>query len=429
MKVSHIVDVAKKMIRKASASNSPGLPSILRLDMALPARTPSEDMGDTRVEALELYPRVLHTVRAPGISDLKNTIVLGIDSSSRIVDTPSATIIVASVSVTSNKPLHNGFLSSGDWPPLYERSIPGLREPFITVIPHSDDYVIDGDDSVTNRNPAGIEYTEDYNLFQAMDEARVRLENKALLALADTLSSHKTRGELVVLVDGPLYLVTGALTRPGIPQEYRTAWMHLYRERLKAVSMLEEAGARVYGVVKRIEMARLLHRDPTLEGLIRRCLGESRYTDKLVLYKSLEKPACRKPIPPNGMYALASSPLKVEYQGLEAEKVAQYVVIPQPRWAPNSHASRYYRVEESYSSWEERGRRWNAYKSPAAGLLLDSVARGSLEPLTIACSDRRAKSITAYLKQVMITEAARRNVPISYSNELEVYQAWARVGA
>lgn len=425
MKTSHIIEIARKTIKQASKSKNQTLPSILRLDEAILARTPSDDIGETKVEAVELYPRILQSIKAPGDKKLRDTIIIGVDSSSRLIDTPTASIIVASVSVSSSK-----IPGLGDWPPLFGREIPGIEEPFITILPTSDDYEVDDYDYITTSNPAGIKYHRDYSVYQALDEARIRLENKSLEKIADILEESKPNRDVLILIDGPLYLVTGAITRPGVPFEYKRAWEHLSTQRIRIVSRLEASGARVYGIVKRIERASLLQKDPNLDTRIRNCIGEGRYNDKLVLYRSLENRLCTKITPPNGGgYALTSSSLKIEYTGHSASKIAQYVVIPQPRWTPNPYASRYYRVEESYDSWNENEGRWHNYRSPAAGLLLDSVSRGTTEPVTIKYSDRRAKEITAYLKTIIVMEAARNNVPISYSNEIEVYQLWARVGA
>lgn len=425
MRISHIIEIARKTIKQAAKNKSPAPPSILRLDEALIARTPSEDMGETKVEAIELYPRILQSIKAPGGESLKDTVIIGMDSSSRLIDTPTASIIVASVSISSNKKP-----GLGDWPPLYGNGIPGFDEPFISILPTSEDYYVEDHEFVTTTNPAGIEYHGDYSVYQALDEARVRLENRALEVIADILEDARPRSDVLILIDGPLYLVTGAITRPGVPYEYKKAWERLSMQRIKAVSRLESAGARVYGIVKRIERASLLQRDPNLDSRIRNCIGEARYNDKLVLYRSLERRLCVRITPPNGGgYALTTSSLRVEYTGQNNSKVAQYVVIPQPRWTPNPYASRYYRVEESYESWLEHEGRWRSYRSPVAGILLDSISRGTTEPVTIKYSDRRAKEITSYLKTIMIMEAARNNIPISYSNEIEVRQLWARVGA
>lgn len=422
MKSSHIIKLAREAIRNAAKTSNRTVHSVMRLDDALLARTPSDDIGETSVEAVEVYPRILQTIKAPSRESSRNTIVLGIDSSSRVIDVPGASIIVGAVSISSNrKP------SLGDWPPLFDNPIPGLNEPFITILPNTDEYRVEENDYVTTKNPAGVNYNGDYSIYQALDEARVRLENKTMMKLAEVLAEAKLKADVIVLVDGPLYLVTGAITRPGVPYEYRVAWKHLYWERIKAVEMLEKADARVYGIVKRIERATLMQRDPRLDSRIKSCIGDAQYNDKLILYRSLERPPCRRIAPPNGGYALVSSYLKVRYNGVGAEKVAQYVVVPQPRWTPNPHASKYYRVEESYSAWRENNGYWKEYRSPASGLLLDSVTRGSSHPVTITYSDRRAKEITSYLKSIMIMEAAKSQIPISYSNEIEVTQIWARV--
>ena len=424
MKTSHIIDIARKTIKRAAKKPAYTAPSVLRLDEALLARATSEELGEVSVDTLLLYPRVLQAVKAPGPRDYRDTLVIGVDSSSRQIDIPQESIVVASVSVSSNSTP-----SLGDWPPLYGRALEGLEEPFIYVLPSSDDVDEPVEDYVTMSNPAGARYDESYSVYQAMDEARVNLENKALKALTGYVEEQARRRDVVVLIDGPLYLVTGALTSPGVRYEYRMAWEALLKERIEAVKRLERAGAMVYGVVKRIDRARLLSMNPAVDGRVRSCIGDSSYSDKLALYRALARPPCTRYTGNGGGYALASSLLAVSYNGLGIGKAVQYTVLPVPRWRPSPHASRYYRVEESLEAWRSRGGRWRGYTSPAYAILLDSLSRGSLAPVTISHSDRRAKEITAYLKAIISFEAARNNIPISYSTEIEVNMLWARIAA
>ncbi len=418
MELARLVGLARKVIESQKPrTGKPQIQSILRLEELLNLRTPSEDLGGIEAEILEVYPRFLNALRSPRPADLDGKIIIGVDSSSRPVELSTATLIVSSVSVSSNVRSMNW-----DWPQLYSDRGPVLDEPIIRVLPNSDEEPIIDDPMATSMNPAGKPYDPDYSQYQALDEARVSIENKALHALADILEGYSKGREAIVLVDGPIYLVPGVLAH-GNGGVYVEAWRKLLEDRVSAVKRLLDAGARVYGIVKRIEKARIIERT-SLPSSYTRCLGSPKgFTDRSLIYRAIESSCYRL----TGMgRVLASPPVKVRSPG-SIVKTIQYLVIPQPWHRPNPHASRYYRVEEPLEQWIQTDGRLDGYKSPVAGALMDSIARGSLEPVTIVWSDRRAKASTNYLRELLLRMATRMGVPLSYSEEHEeVVAVWQR---
>jgi len=419
MSLLSLVEVAAGIARMVNHGGNGGGPSLLRLSDALESRTPLEDLGEgLAVETLEWSSRLLHPTRVPSRD---GRLIIGVDSSARAVETPGANIIVAAVSVSSSvRPV------LGDWPPVFGPPMPGVEEPFLYVLPFGeagDGVPLEGA-GVEYRNPAGYPYGPDYSLEQAKDEVRVRLENAALRSLLEAAREGGVPEGAVVLVDGPLYLVAGALARPGVPVEYRAAWEVLLQERIRLVRGLEEAGVRVVGVVKRIDRARLLEKNPRLRKLATACVGEERFTDKMALYRALGAAHCSRRVP-NRVYT--TPPLLVRSLA-GAEKVAQYLVVPYSRIRHTPEASVYLRAEESMEAY--RGDRARGVRGPAHYVLLDSVARGSLEPVTVKLSDQRAKEATMGLRQLVVLGALRGRVPVSYSTEVEVAAGWrAKAGA
>jgi len=413
-----LVEVAAGIARMVNQAGGVGGPSLLRLSDALESRTPLEDLGEgLAVEVLEWSSRLLHPSRVPRGG---GGIVVGVDSSARAVETPGANIIVGAVSVSSSvRPV------LGDWPPVFGPPLPMVDEPFIYVLPYGDpEPGWDAGVGVEARNPAGYPYGPDYSLEQAKDEVRVRLENAALASLLEAAREGVLGEGSVVLVDGPLFLVAGALARPGVPVEYRAAWERLLEDRVRLVRGLERLGVRVVGVVKRIDRARLFEGNPRLRGLAASCVGEERFTDKMVLYRALDAPHCSRRVPGR---VYTSPPLLVRSLA-GAEKVAQYLVVPVSRIRHTPEAAVYLRAEESLEAW--RADREAGVRGPVHHVLLDSVVRGSLEPVTVKLSDQRAKEATMGLRQLVVLGALRGRVPVSYASEVEVAADWrARAGA
>ncbi len=422
MRLSRLVGLARKVV-EAQKNNeaAPQGPSILRLDDLLELRAPAEDLGNVESTLLEYYPKILLPITPPKPEDSQSRVIIGVDSSSRLVELQSATLVVSAVSVSSNK---RGL--SWDWPPVFNGVGPSLDEPVVRILPNDDSQVEVDDSLATSVNPAGYRYDPDYNQYQAMDEARVSAENRALEALAEILESKPWSSRTIILVDGPVFLVPGVLGSGQGRLEYVEAWRRLLRERVRVIERLASTGARVYGVVKRIEKARILGR-ARLPGGYKRCLGDTSGRSDLSLLSRALSARCYQSSQRGK--PLASPPALVRSRG-GPSKVAQYVILPQPWHLPKPGASAYYRVEEPYGQWSSSGGRLDGYRSPVVGVLFDSIARGSLEPVTIRWSDRRAREATRYLRSLLLRMALREGVPVTYGEMVEeAVEAWQRAVA
>ncbi|MCE4598782.1 MAG: DNA double-strand break repair nuclease NurA [Desulfurococcales archaeon] len=401
-----IVEASKALERLHSNGKPVNASRILRLDDVIQLREPMEDKGSIIAEiygyqSKPLSPRLAVPPR------LKARIThIGVDSSSRKLETPLVTVLIGSVSASSSSQVE-----LLDLPPLYSYNSINIDEywitdhPFIITIPS-----IPG--VLEYRNPAGHLYDEGYSEAQAMDELRVSLENTMLNILAGT-----NLEDTVVMIDGPLYLVPGALTDVQSPRKYRDAWEKLLNDRINAVRKLEERGVPVIGVVKRIEGSRILLKTVGLEDRIRECLGEvGGIGDKMILY--MLQGSCSRIIPGR---ILATPRIKVRFPVIGLEKIVEYLVVPPGKWQYAPELSRVYRIEYSQLTLgllEDMG------LQPHHVFSLDSIYRGSLAPVTIQLSDRRARSITLALKRLIASEAMHRSIPLSYDTLAEVEAEW-----
>ncbi len=349
-----------------------------------------------QIPPLEDYPaggRVrVHTLRKP-ITQAKplprkkpaGLNVYAIDSSSRGLQAPGAYALVSAVSISAwrpplvydNPPVYSYPWEPEEEPPAFAETIPGSR-------------------------PQG------YSPEAALDEARVKQENWALAALAE----HLDQGS-IVLVDGPVFLIPSPHHLRQLPQAYRDNWLRLLEARAMAVRSLEDRGVPVIGVVKRIEHSRLIERTQELLALASRCLGEEWTGPDSLALDTLLRCTARKP----GRVYLTPR-LQVDVEGIEGwgtGKIVEYMVVPRGRW--QTGPARAYRLEytgRSLELLEELG------LQPHHVIALDSLARGSLEPLTIAHSDRRAKNITRALSLHLYHELRAQGIPVSYSSIMQM---------
>ena len=334
----------------------------------------------------------IHTIRKP-ITQAKplprkrpgNLNIYAVDSSSRGLQAPGAYALISAVSISAwhpplvydNPPVYTYRWEPEEEPPAFAETIPGSR-------------------------PQG------YSPEAALDEARVKQENWALNALVD----HLEEGS-IVLVDGPIFLIPAPSHLRQLPQAYRDNWLRLLEARAITVRSLEERGIPVIGVVKRIEHSRLIERTSELLRLAGHCLGEEWTGPDSLALDTLLRCTTRKP----GRVYLTPR-LQVDVEGIEGwgtGKLVEYMVVPRGRW--QTGPARAYRLEytgRSLELLEELG------LQPHHVIALDSLARGSLEPLTIAHSDRRAKNITRALSLHLYHELRAQGIPVSYSSIMQM---------
>jgi len=391
-----------------------GGPSVLRLSDALEARMPVEESGLAESEVYEYQSKPLSPRNPFPSRPCNNMEFIGLDSSSRRLDAPQASIVVAAVSVSW------GAFELLDWPPVYEslsEERPG--PPFIRILPNSEmSYKQSLPSWIDLKNPAGFPYDRDYSVVQAMDEARVVLENWALEdPILSTIKSMRGK-RVVVMVDGPLYLVPGALAGIGAPEKYVEAWRFLLLSRIEAVKALEEEGVPVIGVVKRLSRSRILSRTPQISSAISRCLGVRDFSDENALYL-LYRSSCVKRRP-GFLYKTPKIKVRGVAEG-EADKIVEYLILPPGRLQESSGMARMVRIEYS-----ERGldimRSWGL--EPYQVYSMASLASESLLPISIQASDRRAKMITKVLKHLMSSLLISRGTILDYEDLGEVEVRW-----
>jgi len=381
-------------------------PSLLRLSDLVQVRAPLEDLGAPGARVYEAAPTLL-APRRPLPARLRvRPWFVGIDSGSRGVETPLAGIAIAAVSVSLSAPLE-----LFDWPPIH----PGLEPPrwgppFVRILPNWEGWDPPLPPGAASVNPAGERYGPEYSMAQALDEARVSLENWALSVLPEAVEGGP--GGLVVLVDGPLYLVPGALANSGAPRVYREAWERLLGERVEAVRRLEALGVPVIGVVKRVSRSRILSRAQGLGDLVESCVGPGDHGDEMVVYRAYA--SCARRIPGR----IYRTPIvRVDPPGIGAPKLVEYLAIPPGRWQSGPEGVRITRLE-----YTERGLallREELGLEPYQLYSLSSIASGSLLPLVLLASDRRSRTIARALARFLRRELARRGVPLSYETVVE----------
>lgn len=391
-------------------------PSILRLDDLAGLRAPAEDLGMVDAFIYESSPRPVRAVNPlppRGLRVFEQDIdFLGVDSSARHVETATAGIVVAAVSVSGHGPVERA-----DWPPVYEYTAPvPPGPPFIRVLPNTSSPPLpEPPPGVTLRNPAGLPYDRDYSMAQAMDEARVELENWAI-SLAPSLKRGPSK--LVLFVDGPLFTVPGALAEPGAPTAVKEAWRILLSRRVEAVRRVEEAGGVVIGVVKRLSRSRILSKAVRDGG----CVPAEDQTDEFYMLRAIAS-RCSKWLPGQVYKSLKVAVKHSSLPGVPL-KIVEYLALPPGAWHGGPRGLLLVRLEYTEESLR-RLRSWGL--EPVNAYSLASIALGSRLPLPLLASDRRARSISGALRRLIAVESIRLGVPLDYESLVEeAGEKWRR---
>jgi len=402
MRLTLVLEELARAVARASTATPKPVRSVLRLEDVVARSLAEEEPGLSLVEVYEDQGRMLRAVK-PGSRRARPRLVVGVDSSSRHLEAPAADLVVAAVYAAGWR----GVMAR--WP--REALEPGAP-PFILMLRNTPDAEPPPGLPVASRNPAGYEYGEAYSIHQALDEARVQLENWMLERLAGELEAGS-----VVLVDGSLYNVTvGFLKGSGAVGE---AWRELVRRRIRAVEKLESRGVAVVGVVKRIERSRLLAASERVRRLAAAC-GVALHReagDRVALNQAVTGCPTWKP-----GALLASPKLLVRNPPAGPERIAEYLVVPPGRYQRGPAGARMYRLEYTVRSLEML-RSWGL--EPVDAVALDSVARGSLEPVSIAWCDRASRRASESLRRFLAYRLLGSGASLGYSTGLEVrWSGW-----
>ena len=355
-----------------------------------------EEASSGPVDMYEQASRPLIPRSPPPRESLRGLVHIGVDSSSRLVSTPAADVVISALSVSGPGPVE-----LCDRPPLYPNaSCPGAgAPPYVYVVPHGDVEVPEAEGvTVVSAEPSQLSGAF---ISGVMDYARLSLEAWALRGPAAWASSAYASAlrRPVVLLDGPIFIAAGK----GVPSPMEA--------RARAVEALESVGVPVVGVVKRVERSYLLSSSPRFVALAERCGARATDVTDTMLLQQLASSGCPGVVPGR---AYATPKVVVREGGLT--KIVEYVVmVPGPLQRPGVR-SRVYRLEYSERTLrilEEMG------LDPLQAFLADTLLRQSLEPVSIAASDRRSKMITSALKGLLAKAILGLGGRLGYETEVE----------
>jgi hypothetical protein len=400
--LSRVVEVIR---RASSASSTYASRSVLRLDDVIWVREPVEDSGEFSASLMEYSSRLL-IARRPYRDGVMFTPV-GVDSSSRHVETPVADVVVGAVAAISSL----GSIAF-EWPSLGPLRYTGKLHPVFYILSNAGVQFSLEDPLVSTVNPSDRPFDISYSVGEACDEMRVSLENWVLEVLGELLEAQVNP---VVMVDGPLYVVAKALTRDVQPW-IRDVWVKLLEGRVKAIRGLESRGVPVIGVVKRVEKSTILSRTRGLEGV----RGDVVEGDKSVILRAMTMLGDRVP---GRIYVTPRIIVRTpQLPGIGVlEKVVQYIVIPPGKFQLSPPLVRVYRLEytlKTLSILQGMG------LEPDAVIGGDSVGRGALEPLSIRLSDLRSSFLSHALKKALLMNIISVGAPLSYWSLREAEISW-----
>ncbi|MGC9071863.1 MAG: DNA double-strand break repair nuclease NurA [Acidilobus sp.] len=372
-----------------------GRPSYVLLRLADVIGLGEEGAGGP-VDLYEQASRPLIPRSAPQRERLRGLVHVGVDSSSRAITTPAADVAVSAVSVSGPGPVE-----LCDYPSLYPRlSCGGGGEPpFFYLIPHGELNLPENPGiTVVSAEPSQLSPSF---VSGVMDYARLSLETWALMgsSLLAARAYESIGRRPVVLLDGPTFISHGR----GVPGPMEV--------RHRAVSRLESEGIPVIGVVKRVERSYILSSSPRFVTLAERCGVRATDVADTMILQQLASSGCSGVVPGR---VYATPRVLVRADGLS--KLVEYVVmVPSPLHRPGVR-SRVYRLEYGEGTLallREAG------LEPIEAFLADTVLRQSLEPVTIAASDRRAKMITNALKGLLAKSVLGMGGRVGYETEVE----------
>ncbi|GBF09879.1 hypothetical protein apy_16040 [Aeropyrum pernix] len=387
--VSEIASTVTGKLGEARLSNRP----LSLEDLMIISEEGIEDVENVVIEEYYSYP--LKTIKIKEAGSLGD--VYAIDSSSRTVETPLHLILIGAVSLSSRlKRLEADY-------PSFEKPLVSLNiRPYL---------VLDRLNLASEPDPhLGDAYS---------DILRFSLENAMLSYLLERLIEDRYPEDYAsaVIIDGPILngsILAKLSTRIG------DVWSELYRERQRIITSIEALGVPVIGYVKRIEASTLLSRANAYLELLEDCLGFAPRASDSAIIEAAVGYGCHKWRPG---YALKSLLSRVVY-GNGDEKLFEYLILPGGRYQLFSPKRRVYRIEYTRHSLrllESYGLR------PYHIVLSETLLRESLEPVTLARSDRRARSISMALKRIVLSGLKSKGARVSYSMLFEGGVWWRTV--
>ncbi|RLG84341.1 MAG: hypothetical protein DRO40_01505 [Thermoprotei archaeon] len=372
----------------------------------------------------------------------KEHVIIGVDGSSRVVDTPYMFIGIASVTACSR--ILGEVL---DHPPLPAKYIlPPLRIPFIAISPDTVEIEdkLKGIGEIITHSPAGVPYTPDYNKSLILDELRTSLETKMIIHIGlnnKILMKYVREKELVILLDGPIYPVPNLFKQhynllhtrtpgKGKLDDYIASWREILIQRFYAIKLLEENNIPVLGVVKRLESSRLLiasnYKSLLLEqGISLGDLGNDQALINMVIRYLISNDVLKQPYKPmiiGPIIIPAESTYINHYIHEVPDKIAYYVIIPFHKYGEERIHYSVFRIETTKRSSKiinDAG--MNAYDIA----IHDSLFYGTTLPSSILIADKRSKVLSRSFANILARDLEARGIPLTYDTirTIEAYRS------
>lgn len=350
-------------------------------------------------------------------------VVIGLDSSTRMISTPFLSIAVVAATVYSRilgelydvPPLMPSYPLNIDPPPSI--AVLGVRQPW-----HEE-----GLEGVVTRSPAGVPYDKSYNRFILLDELRTTTETYLLQGLIGNMGKLSLRGRRpFIFIDGPVYhtplllrqhyglIKSGGRSR-GRLDEYVESWRVMLSNRVRALREGIDKGIPIAGVVKRLEKSSLLPGCGEYHDVLRRNGldfpipdNDQAFIDVLITW-AMRRRLIGYPLKPLliGPFRIEpSASLISEYVEDAPVKIAYYYVMPLYRYARIHY--RVFRIEYIEPALDFLD------ENPHTPVIQDTLGAGSVLPLSILYADKRAKALSRSLSYMVARYLELGGLPLTY---------------
>jgi len=360
--------------------------------------------------------------------------IIGVDGSSRVIDTAYLFIGISTLSIYSR--ILGEILDHPSLPLRY--TLPPLKEPFIALsfdVEDADELISDLSrySMAASRSLAGVKYSKDYNKTVILDELRTNLENKALIHIGRNIDVFRKIGleKFTVFIDGPIYPVPNVFKQyynllyskqppRGRIDDYIASWQILIKDRLKGIDLLEGNNIPVIGIVKRIESSRVLinaknYNDLLIDNDVRvGDLGNDQAFIDIILRALIMKRRITMPYKPmiiGPIHVPASASYIDKFVEEVPDKIMYYIVIPLHRYSGRLLRYTLYRIEVTQKTMKiltDFGR------EPYIPVLADSIGMGTALPFTILYTDKRCKLLSRGLARIIASDLESKGIPLTY---------------
>ncbi|MCD6301051.1 MAG: DNA double-strand break repair nuclease NurA, partial [Staphylothermus sp.] len=369
------------------------------------SRKPFDELEYTEMNILETKE---FEIKSYSLDELKNEFnelrkinILGLDSSSRVIDTPYIFIGVGSAFIISRTkgalikcPDFSNFILSP------KKNTEFCK--FLSIVPEVEglrSFVEENFAEVAYlKNPNGIPYDQFYNKYAVLDELRTRLENEVLKLLVKGY----TLNDSLLFLDGPLYFIPADFyqyinkrTNNTNNRIYVNSWITLMKEKTKIIKQAYEKRIPIIGIVKRIYRSTLLSKTDPFNICDKKSFINDEAYLSIIIHKYFKM---------NRPKIIVLGPIKYTVPNPDIlnlpEKTVYYLCIPRRIFTESNYQNyMFFRIEYFPD------KRLYELTDPVKIVLYDSVGMGTLLPLTILIVDRIVKKmtlgVTSYILRAM----------------------------